>query len=151
LLNDLLTGEDAGGSWIETSTIPSTGGAFVANPGSFDPAGQATGTYTFEYTVAGIPPCSASSSTVTINVIAAPSATVASNATTCDLAAQGSVLDFDALVTAGDQGGTWADTDGSGVVALLATVADGAAMTLIVTVLLLALQGGMPATVYSKV
>ncbi|MEO1410185.1 MAG: gliding motility-associated C-terminal domain-containing protein [Bacteroidota bacterium] len=115
LLNDLLTGEDAGGSWIETSTIPSTGGAFVANPGSFDPAGQAAGTYTFEYTVAGIPPCSASSSTVTINVIAAPFATVASNATTCDLAAQGSVLDFDALVTAGDQGGTWADTDGSGV------------------------------------
>ena len=48
-----LSNADAGGSWSETSSTPSTGGAFQAASGTFNAMGQASGNYTFEYTVDG--------------------------------------------------------------------------------------------------
>ncbi|MEO0728388.1 MAG: gliding motility-associated C-terminal domain-containing protein, partial [Bacteroidota bacterium] len=52
-LGAALSGADAGGSWTETSGSPSTGGAFQAGAGTFNAQSQASGTYTFEYTIDG--------------------------------------------------------------------------------------------------
>lgn len=56
-LGDLLAGEDPGGMWIETSTVPSTGGAFNNVNGTFNTSGQIPGDYTFEYMLSGTQPC----------------------------------------------------------------------------------------------
>jgi len=58
LLETLITGEDAGGTWAETSTTPSTGAAFDSTNGSFDPTGQIANTYTFLYTLSDNGSCS---------------------------------------------------------------------------------------------
>ncbi|HPQ21532.1 MAG TPA: hypothetical protein PK147_06750, partial [Saprospiraceae bacterium] len=52
-----LTDEDAGGTWTETSTTPSTGGAFVASAGTFNTVNQAPGVYTFTYAFTNQAPC----------------------------------------------------------------------------------------------
>lgn len=67
-LGDEIQGEDAGGLWSETSSIPSTGGAFNAGAGTFNIGNQAPGTYTFRYTVDGLPPCPDDFETVTVVV-----------------------------------------------------------------------------------
>jgi gliding motility-associated-like protein len=67
-LADLLTGEDAGGVWTETSAAPSAGGAFNAGAGTFNTAGQAPGTYTFRYFMDALPPCIDDNETVTVIV-----------------------------------------------------------------------------------
>lgn len=56
-LNNMLVGADPGGVWTETSTIPSSGGAFNAANGTFSTAGQAPQTYRFRYTVTPNAPC----------------------------------------------------------------------------------------------
>ena len=114
-LSDLLSGETLGGNWTETSVILSTGGAFNSAAGTFTSSGQIPNLYTFEYLVTGAFPCLDAMETVSIEIVAAPTATLASSAVTCDLSSQGSIVNFDALVTAGDQNGTWADTDGTTV------------------------------------
>ncbi|MEZ4983764.1 MAG: gliding motility-associated C-terminal domain-containing protein [Saprospiraceae bacterium] len=48
-----LVDADTGGSWMETSAVLSTGGAFNAATGTFNPVGQLPGTYQFTYTVGG--------------------------------------------------------------------------------------------------
>ncbi len=48
-LANLLTGEDAGGTWTVASGTPGTN--FVAATGTLNPNGLAQGTYTFTYTV----------------------------------------------------------------------------------------------------
>ena len=64
-LADKLTGEVAGGIWIETSGTPSTGTGFDATTGTFTPFGQDAGVYTFQYLVTGVPPCSDDTESVT--------------------------------------------------------------------------------------
>ncbi len=56
-LGGLLIGGDAGGTWTEVSSNPSTGGAFDANAGTFTTNGQNIGEYVFEYSLKGVDPC----------------------------------------------------------------------------------------------
>ncbi|MBK8490524.1 MAG: gliding motility-associated C-terminal domain-containing protein [Saprospirales bacterium] len=65
-LADLLTDEDTGGVWTETSATPSSGGAFNAVNGTFNSTGQAPGTYKFRYFMDGTPPCTDDNETVTV-------------------------------------------------------------------------------------
>ena len=84
-LTDLLSGEDVGGMWTETSAISSTGGAFDANGGSFNGMNQLAGTYTFMYEVMGTGPCGNESSEVTVVVEPLPTADAGTAGTlTCE-------------------------------------------------------------------
>jgi gliding motility-associated-like protein len=71
-LADLLGGGDAGGTWSETTQIPSTGGAFNSAAGIFNPISQAAGLYSFTYTVAAAPPCPDDMAQVQVRVHPAP-------------------------------------------------------------------------------
>ena len=70
-LTELLTDEDAGGTWMETSS--STGGAFDPT-GTFDITGQAPGTYSFTYSIVGDAPCADVSEMVEVVIEAVPNA-----------------------------------------------------------------------------
>lgn len=84
-LADLLSGEDVGGMWTETSAVSSTGGAFNAINGSFNGMNEAAGSYTFMYEVMGTSPCSNQNSEVTVIVEPLPIADAGSSGTlTCD-------------------------------------------------------------------
>lgn len=72
-LADLLTDEDAGGVWTETSGTLSTGGAFDP-AGTFDMSGQAPGSYTFMYSITGDAPCMDVMESVEVIVEAVPNA-----------------------------------------------------------------------------
>jgi len=76
-LSDLLIGEEANGTWTETSVKPSQGGAFNAANGTFDVKNQVPGNYTFEYKVfsSGVCPDDATDVSVVINPL--PVATIA--------------------------------------------------------------------------
>jgi gliding motility-associated-like protein len=69
-LNTLLVGADGGGTWTETSAVPS--GGFTPATGVLDGAGLSPGdTFTFDYEVGpGVAPCPGSDiATVTITII----------------------------------------------------------------------------------
>ncbi|MGV6860245.1 MAG: PKD domain-containing protein [Putridiphycobacter sp.] len=67
-LNTELSGADAGGTWVETSTTPS--GQFSAGTGVLDGNGLTAGNvYTFTYTVNGTAPCPDDVSTLTVTII----------------------------------------------------------------------------------
>ncbi len=68
VLADRLSGESPGGTWMELSNVPSTGNAFSASDGTFNTAGQETGTYLFEYSHETVDPCPASSVVVSITI-----------------------------------------------------------------------------------
>ncbi|HJW30962.1 MAG TPA: gliding motility-associated C-terminal domain-containing protein, partial [Saprospiraceae bacterium] len=80
-LASLLTGEDAGGQWNETSANMSTGGAFNPATGRFNVVAQLPGTYTFAYVVAGPGPCPDDMTTVEVVVEDNPKADAGSTAT----------------------------------------------------------------------
>ncbi len=73
-LADLITGEQNGGIWTEVSAIPSTGGAFNAASGAFNPASQSAGTYQFRYFLDAAAPCADDETTVQVVVEATPKA-----------------------------------------------------------------------------
>ncbi|MEZ4885870.1 MAG: hypothetical protein R3E32_14145 [Chitinophagales bacterium] len=108
-----LTNADAGGIWSLTSGTLDIG-VFDATNGTFTPLNQSAGTFEFSYTLSASGPCGSDISTVTINVVASPTATLTTDANTCNVSADGSIIDLTSLVTGGDSNGTWADTDGSG-------------------------------------
>jgi gliding motility-associated-like protein len=81
LLGTLLTGADPGGVWTETSTTPSTGGAFNAAAGAFNAAGQAPGVYAFSYTVSGQTVCPDATVEVEVEINATPVADAGADAT----------------------------------------------------------------------
>lgn len=65
-LDPLLSGNDAGGTWVETTASPS--GQLNASTGVFDATGVTPGVYTFSYVVAGAGPCANDSAHMTITV-----------------------------------------------------------------------------------
>jgi len=104
LLNSLITGEDAGGIWTQSS---GSGGIFNASAGTFTPAIGATNS-TFTYTLTANSPCIDDSSLVTININPAPSATISGTTNVCS--GTGSTITFNgtpnAEVTYTINGGT---------------------------------------------
>jgi gliding motility-associated-like protein len=115
-LTDLLVDEAIGGTWTEISETVSTGTAFNAAAGTFNPETQVAGTYEFTYTVSGEAPCSEASATVSVSVETAPFTTFsATTVNVCNVAAQGSTVDLTALISGGDTSGTWTDNTGATV------------------------------------
>ncbi|HEX2616776.1 MAG TPA: hypothetical protein VHL57_04490, partial [Flavobacteriales bacterium] len=106
-----LTGADAGGAWTDP--------AGAAHAGSFDPAADAPGVYT--YTVNGTAPCAADQSTVTVSVTSSPNAGTDGSTTLC---ASDASVDLFTLLTGADGGGTWTDPNGVAHAALLDPAAD---------------------------
>ncbi|MCB0477387.1 MAG: gliding motility-associated C-terminal domain-containing protein, partial [Crocinitomicaceae bacterium] len=107
-LNTLLSGADAGGTWMETTAS----GQFNTGTGVFDASGLTVGTYTFTYTVLGTAPCVDDVATFDITVTGQPVAGGDGNSTLCNSA--GSTLDLNTLLSGADPGGTWAETTSSG-------------------------------------
>lgn len=93
----LLSGEDPGGVWTETTAIPS--GQFNTATGVLDANGLTAGNYTFSYTVTGTSPCLNDVATFSITVndcSGGPTAIIAvSNGTVC----QGQSLVFNSTST----------------------------------------------------
>ncbi|MEZ4758735.1 MAG: hypothetical protein R2810_02965 [Flavobacteriales bacterium] len=90
---------DAGGSWTDPNGN--------AHSGSFDPASDPVGVYT--YTLAAQAPCPGDQSTVTVSVNAAPDAGVDGATTVCDVG--GPVGLFASLGGTPDVGGSWTDAN----------------------------------------
>lgn len=110
-LNTLLGGgQDAGGTWLETSGVPS--GAFTAATGLFDGNGLAVGNiYTFTYTVTGTAPCPDAVATITVTITDCSTALNADFNTTSLTICQGEVLTFtDASTSTGTTITNWAWT-----------------------------------------
>lgn len=74
MLSQLLIGANAGGSWAETSPLPSPPGAFNAGAGSLQTQNLATGQYTFRYIATGTVPCPNDTTTVSVVITAPPTA-----------------------------------------------------------------------------
>jgi len=107
-LFSLITGEQSGGVWTQTS---GSGGTFNAGAGTYTPATGAT-TSTFTYTLVGITPCIDDSSIATININSQPIAGTDGSTTVCDSSV--AVIDLFNLITGEQTGGTWTQTSGSG-------------------------------------
>lgn len=93
-LNTLLGGgQDAGGTWLETSGTMS--GAFTAPTAMFDGNGLVIGDiFTFTYTVLGIAPCPDAVSTITITITDCSSSVTANFTTTTTTICEGTTLTF---------------------------------------------------------
>jgi len=106
-LSDFLMGADQGGVWSETSTTPSTDGAFDATNGTFDPIGQAIGNYEFEYTQNSS--CGGSDvATVTVDLLGSSSnPNLISAASICNGTIGNTLLNFNSLITNNDTSGSW--------------------------------------------
>lgn len=92
---------DAGGSW----TAPGGG----AHSGSFNPATDPSGIYT--YTHAGAVPCPDVSATVTVTKVQVPNAGINGNATFCTTSSAAQLINF--LGGSPDGGGTWTGPNGA--------------------------------------
>ena len=104
----LITGEDTGGVWTQTS---GTGGTFDAAAGSYTPALGAT-TSTFEYRVSGTAPCVDDVSIATVTVSNVLNAGLDGATTICDNST--TAIDLYSLITGEDLGGVWVQTGGTG-------------------------------------
>ena len=67
-LFDLLSQEDVGGTWKETTAIPSTGNAFNGTIGTFTIDNVSVNTFSFEYSFDNAAPCGKTSATVNIKI-----------------------------------------------------------------------------------
>ncbi len=86
LLSDLLEGAQTGGVWTETSAVRSTGGAFNAAGGTFNPVNQLPATYTFLYHLDAGDPCPDDETTVTVIIEPTPKAVAGEDQLlTCDI------------------------------------------------------------------
>lgn len=107
-LFSLITGEQAGGTWTQTS---GTGGTFNSGAGTYTPATGAT-TSTFTYTLVGTSPCINDTSVATININPQPVAGTDGNTTTCEN--NPTPINLFSLITGDQAGGTWTQTSGTG-------------------------------------
>ena len=80
-LASLITGEDGGGIWNESSQNPSTGGAFNPATGTFNIVAQAPGVYRFDYIIMGTGPCPDDMTTVEVVIEANPVADAGNTST----------------------------------------------------------------------
>jgi hypothetical protein len=107
-LFSLITGEQSGGVWTQTSGY---GGVFSATAGTFTPAMGATNS-TFAYTLSGTFPCIDDSSLATVNIIAQPNAGTDGGTNICETST--ATIDLFSLITGEQSGGVWTQTSGSG-------------------------------------
>ena len=105
-LNTLLTGADAGGTWIDDDVTGALAGSI------FNASGTPTtgGIYDFTYSVVS-PPCLPSTTTIQVTVQALPNSGVGNNTSVCITSTN---LDLLTLLTGADAGGTWNDDDVTG-------------------------------------
>ena len=110
-LASLITGEDSGGQWNESSQFPSTGGAFNPTNGTFTINAQAPGTYTFDYVIMGAGSCPDDMTTIEVVIEANPVADAGNAATlscvkpTTPLGGSGTSIGSDFIYT-------WTSPDG---------------------------------------
>jgi len=107
-LFNLITGEQAGGTW---SRVTGTGGTFVAASGTFTPAAGAT-TSTFRYVVTGTTVCANDTSIATVVINPQANAGADGSATVCDTLA--TAVNLYNLITGEQTGGTWSRVTGTG-------------------------------------
>ena len=105
-LNNLITGEQAGGIWTRTGT----GGTFDSAAGTFIPTGATTST--FRYTVTGTLACVDDFSEVTVTINAQPNAGANGSTLVCDN--DTTLIDLNTLITGQQPGGTWTRLSGTG-------------------------------------
>jgi len=99
-----LAGNDLGGAWTDDDATGALTGSL------FDATAVGAGSYDFTYTVT-VPGCADDTETLTVTVLTAPNAGVATAQNTC-----GNINNFDLFsgLAGNDPGGTWNDDDGSG-------------------------------------
>ena len=107
-LFSLITGEQSGGIWTQTS---GSGGVFNATAGTFTPSAGTTNS-TFTYTLTGTFPCINDSSIATVNFSAQPNAGTDGAIAICDNST--ATIDLFSLITGEQSGGVWTQTSGSG-------------------------------------
>jgi gliding motility-associated-like protein len=107
-LSNIITGEQAGGTWTR---LTGTGGTFVAVTGTFTPAPGST-TSTFQYSLIGTTPCANDASVATVNINANPNA--GNDGTTTVCGASTTPINLNNLITSEQTGGTWTRLTGAG-------------------------------------
>ncbi len=105
-LNTLLQFANTGGTWSETTAVPS--GQLNAITGVFNASGLATGVYTFNYTQAPNAPCPGNFAVFTINVTGTPDAGLDATISYCSSA--GSSINVNTLLNGAMPGGTWVES-----------------------------------------
>jgi|GEM_PF-1449629 len=107
-LFDVISGEDLGGRWVETSS-----GLIVDVPEAVDLSNVAAGSYSYQYTNNVLPGCTAVTSSIANIIVGGPQpeAGVGGSITTCS-----GIIDLTgAGVFISDVGGSWVDADYTGV------------------------------------
>ncbi|HWR94481.1 MAG TPA: hypothetical protein VN192_04705 [Flavobacterium sp.] len=102
-LFDLITGEQAGGTWARTT---GDGGTFNAAAGTYKPATGATSS-TFTYTLTATAPCVDDSSVATVTIYPSVTAGTGSPGRYCIGAAGLASVDLDARLAGETAGGVW--------------------------------------------
>lgn len=103
-LNTLLSGNNAVGTWLETTAS----GQFDPISGMFDASGLTPGVYNFTYTVNGVAPCVDDVANFAITVTNLPNAGADNAATLCN--SPGSTFNLSTLLSGADPGGLWSET-----------------------------------------
>jgi gliding motility-associated-like protein len=106
-LNTLLSGADAGGVWVESTSS----GTFTAATGMLNTSGLTAGAYNFNYTVTGVAPCPNDVSNFTVTVQQEVFAGADNATQICNTA--GSSVNLNTLLSGADAGGAWVETTAS--------------------------------------
>ncbi|KGO97470.1 hypothetical protein Q767_02430, partial [Flavobacterium enshiense DK69] len=107
-LDDVITGQQSGGVWAQTSGL---GGTFNPMSAIFTPS-VGTVSATFTYTVPGVFPCPDDVSIATVTIIDEPNAGIDGATIICD--SNTSSIDLFSLITGEQAGGTWIRLTGTG-------------------------------------
>lgn len=105
-LSTMLSGADPGGTWAETSAVPS--GQFTTSTSVLNVANTAAGTYTFTYSLAGSGACPSDQAVMTVTISQYAAAGNDNTAAVCN--APGSSIDLNTLLSGNNGVGTWAET-----------------------------------------
>ena len=108
-LNDYLSGDYTTGIWDETSATASTGSAFDAVNGTFDPSNQDVGLYTFQHRVGNN--CGSDTAFVEINLLEGQSDILTPSTIVCNGGAGSTFANFNELLLVDTLTGTWTNLD----------------------------------------